>query len=143
MASEKSSAIVLRLVEFSETSLIVTLFTRDFGKVTALAKGARRPKGPFEAALDLLSLTRIVFLRKSAGRVIIIILASLTALGGLVSLVFTLGSAVSSVAGVTIGLIQAGSATLILCLAAAGSTGRWIRAAQQRPSYPQGGYQRY
>lgn len=66
MASEKSSAIVLRLVEFSETSLIVTLFTRDFGKVTALAKGARRPKGPFEAALDLLSLTRIVFLRKSS-----------------------------------------------------------------------------
>lgn len=66
MASEKSSAIVLRQVEFSETSLIVTLFTRDFGKVTALAKGARRPKGPFESALDLLSLTRIVFLRKSA-----------------------------------------------------------------------------
>ncbi|MEU4705860.1 hypothetical protein AB0G00_05455 [Nocardia salmonicida] len=85
----------------------------------------------------------LLFLRKSAGRVIIIILASLTALGGLVSLVFTLGSAVSSVAGVTIGLIQAGFATLILCLAAAGSTGRWIRAAQQRPSYPQGGYQQY
>ncbi|MEV4207357.1 hypothetical protein [Nocardia salmonicida] len=85
----------------------------------------------------------LLFLRKSAGRVIIIILASLTALGGLVSLVFTLGSAVSSVAGVTIGLIQAGVATLILCLAAAGSTGRWIRAAQQRPSYPQGGYQQY
>ncbi len=66
MASEKSSAIVLRLVEFSETSLIVTMFTRDFGKVTALAKGARRPKGPFESALDLLALVRIVFLRKSS-----------------------------------------------------------------------------
>lgn len=66
MASEKSSAIVLRLVEFSETSLVVTLFTRDFGKVTALAKGARRPKGPFESALDLLAVVRIVFLRKSS-----------------------------------------------------------------------------
>ncbi|MGW6698470.1 hypothetical protein [Nocardia sp. NPDC055049] len=85
----------------------------------------------------------LLFLRKSAGRVIIIILASLTALGGLVSLVFTLGSGVSSVAGVAIGLIQAGFATLILCLAAAGSTGRWIRAAQQQPNYPQGGYQQY
>ncbi|MFC9661612.1 hypothetical protein ACFVJ5_15355 [Nocardia sp. NPDC127606] len=85
----------------------------------------------------------LLFLRKSAGRVIIIILASLTALGGLVSLVFTLGSGVSSVAGVAIGLIQAGFATLILCLAAAGSTGRWIRAAQQQPHYPQGGYQQY
>ena len=66
MSSEKSLAIVLRSIEFSETSSIVTLFTREFGKVRALAKGARRPKGPFEAALDLLSLCRIVFLRKSS-----------------------------------------------------------------------------
>lgn len=45
---------------------MVTLFTRDFGKVTGLAKGARRPKGPFESALDLLSTVRIVFLHKSS-----------------------------------------------------------------------------
>jgi DNA repair protein RecO (recombination protein O) len=66
MASEKTRAIVLRIVEFSETSLVVTLFTEDFGKIGALAKGARRPKGPFEGALDLLALCRIVFLRKSS-----------------------------------------------------------------------------
>jgi DNA repair protein RecO (recombination protein O) len=66
MPSEKTRAIVLRVVEFSETSLVVTLFTEDFGKVGALAKGARRPKGPFEGALDLLALVRIVFLRKSS-----------------------------------------------------------------------------
>jgi DNA repair protein RecO (recombination protein O) len=66
MASEKTQAIVLRVVEFSETSLVVTLFTEHFGKIGALAKGARRPKGPFEGALDLLALVRIVFLRKSS-----------------------------------------------------------------------------
>ena len=66
MSSEKATAIVLRVVEFSETSSVVTLFTREFGKIRALAKGARRPKGPFESALDLLGLCRIVFLRKSA-----------------------------------------------------------------------------
>jgi DNA repair protein RecO (recombination protein O) len=65
MTAEKSLAIVLRLVEFSESSLVVTLYTRDFGKVSALAKGARRPKGPFEAALDHLAICRVVFLRKS------------------------------------------------------------------------------
>lgn len=65
MTAEKSLAIVLRLVEFSESSLVVTLFTRDFGKISALAKGARRPKGPFEAALDHLAICRVVFLRKS------------------------------------------------------------------------------
>ncbi len=66
MSSEKASAIVLRVIEFSETSSVVTLFTREFGKVRGLAKGARRPKGPFESALDLLALCRIVFLRKSS-----------------------------------------------------------------------------
>lgn len=66
MAAEKSLAIVLRVVEFSETSCVVTLFTRDFGKISALAKGARRPKSPFEAALDLLAVCRVVFLRKSS-----------------------------------------------------------------------------
>ena len=66
MASEKSLAIVLRVVEFSETSCVVTLFSREFGKLGALAKGARRPKSPFEAALDLLAVCRIVFLRKSS-----------------------------------------------------------------------------
>ena len=32
----------------------------------ALAKGARRPKGPFESALDLLAICRVVFLHKSS-----------------------------------------------------------------------------
>ncbi len=66
MAMEKSMAIVVRLVEFSETSLVVTLYTRDFGKIGALAKGARRPKNPFDFALDLLAVCRVVFLRKSS-----------------------------------------------------------------------------
>src|SRR5512143_2186053 len=66
MSSEKATAIVLRTVEFSETSLILTLFTREFGKVRGLAKGARRLKSAFESALDLLALCRIVFLRKSS-----------------------------------------------------------------------------
>lgn len=57
-------AIVLRLVEFSETSLVVTLLTRDFGRISALAKGARRLKGPFEGSLDLLSVCRINLIAK-------------------------------------------------------------------------------
>ena len=66
MSSEKSRALILRLVEFSESSCVVTLFTDRFGKIAALAKGARRPKGPFESALDLLAICRIVFLHKSS-----------------------------------------------------------------------------
>lgn len=67
MAAEKTTGIVLRVIAFSETSCIVTLFTREFGKITTMAKGARRPKSPFEAALDVLAICRIVFLDKSSG----------------------------------------------------------------------------
>ena len=66
MPSEKTLAIVLRVIDFSETSCIVTLFTRDFGKIGVLAKGARRPKSPFDSALDVLALCRIVFIHKSS-----------------------------------------------------------------------------
>lgn len=66
MSTEKSEALVIRQVDFSETSRVVTLFTRDFGKISALAKGARRLKGPFESALDLLARCQIVFIRKSS-----------------------------------------------------------------------------
>ena len=65
MPAEKTSAIVLRIVEFSESSCVVTLYTEDFGKISALAKGARRLRSPFEGAIDLLSICRIVFLRKT------------------------------------------------------------------------------
>jgi DNA repair protein RecO (recombination protein O) len=66
MATEKALAIVLRIVDFSETSIVATLFTDSLGKIGALAKGARRPKGPFEAALDLLAVCRIVFIHKTS-----------------------------------------------------------------------------
>jgi DNA repair protein RecO (recombination protein O) len=77
--SEKTDAIVIRHVDFSETSKIVAFFTRDFGKVAALAKGAKRLRGPFEAALDLLSVCRIVFLRKSASSLNLLTEAQLVA----------------------------------------------------------------
>jgi DNA repair protein RecO (recombination protein O) len=67
MAAEKALALVLRTTDWSETSRITTLWTREFGKVRALAKGGRRLKSNFENALDLLTLCTIVFLRKSSG----------------------------------------------------------------------------
>src|SRR6516162_6622800 len=67
MAAEKAQALVLRTTDWSETSRIATLWTREFGKVRALATGGRRLKSNFESALDLLTVCSIVFLRKSSG----------------------------------------------------------------------------
>ena len=67
MAAEKARALVLRTTDWSETSRIATLWTREHGKIRALAKGGRRLKSNFENALDLLNVCDIVFLRKSSG----------------------------------------------------------------------------
>ncbi len=64
---EKGEGILIRQVDFSESSKIVTLFTREYGKISAIAKGAKRLRGSFEAALDLLTRCNIVFIRKSSG----------------------------------------------------------------------------
>lgn len=67
MPAEKATGLVVRTTDFSETSRIVTLWTREFGKVRALAKGGRRLKSNFESALDLLTVCSMVLLRKSSG----------------------------------------------------------------------------
>jgi DNA repair protein RecO len=51
--NQNSSGIVLRARPFTETSLIVHLLTADLGLVSAIAKGARRPKSAFRGKLDL------------------------------------------------------------------------------------------
>ena len=67
MSQEKAEAIIIRQAEFSESSRVITLFSKEFGKFAALAKGAKRLKGPFDAAIDLLSRCHVVFIRKSSG----------------------------------------------------------------------------
>lgn len=66
MPANRSMALVLRAVEVFETSLVVTLFTRELGKVSALAKGGRRLKSPFQGGLDLLGVSDIVLLPKAS-----------------------------------------------------------------------------
>ena len=45
----KTQAAVLRTWDWSESSQVVTLFSRDLGKVAAVAKGARRLRNAFNA----------------------------------------------------------------------------------------------
>ncbi len=48
-----SQAVVLRSIEYSDTSLIVRLFTEIYGKVTVMARGARRPKHALQGMLSV------------------------------------------------------------------------------------------
>ncbi len=67
MPMERAEALVLRTTDWSESSRIATLWTREQGKVRALAKGGRRLRSSFESALDLLTHCSIVLLHKPTG----------------------------------------------------------------------------
>lgn len=67
MPPERATALVVRTTDWSETSRIATLWSREFGKLRVLAKGGRRLKSNFEVALDLLTVCDIVLLRKQSG----------------------------------------------------------------------------
>lgn len=53
MSIERATGLVLRTLQFTETSLIVRWLTPTWGRVSTIAKGARRPKSPFLGKLDL------------------------------------------------------------------------------------------
>lgn len=60
----KTEAVVLKSIKYRETSKIVTFYTRDFGKLKAIAKGARQPKNKFGSSLELMSYVLVVLYRK-------------------------------------------------------------------------------
>ena len=57
----KDSAICIRAIDYSETSQILTFFTRDSGKIGAIAKGSKRPKSSFGGPFEIFSYGKIVF----------------------------------------------------------------------------------
>ncbi len=60
----KTEAIVLRKLDFGDSSRIVHFFTFDYGKMSAIIKGARSPKSRTGAALDTFNYVQIVLYKK-------------------------------------------------------------------------------
>ncbi len=50
---QTATGIILRTRPLTETSLIVNWLTTEQGRISTVAKGARRPKSPFAGKLDL------------------------------------------------------------------------------------------
>jgi DNA repair protein RecO (recombination protein O) len=60
----RTEAVVLRTIDFGETSRIVTIFSRDRGKMGVMARGARNAKSRFGSTLEPLShIQAIVYYR--------------------------------------------------------------------------------
>ncbi len=67
-----TEGIVLRRVNFQETSRILTILTPDHGKVALIAKGVRRSKSKLAGGIELFSVSQITFLpgKKDIGTLI-------------------------------------------------------------------------
>jgi DNA repair protein RecO (recombination protein O) len=71
-AEECSPAIVLRTRDYAESDRIVTLLTRDYGKLSGIAKGAKASRRRFERKLEPFSHVNLFFRRRPNGQLVFI-----------------------------------------------------------------------
>ena len=69
---KKDQAVCLRTTNYSETSQVVTLFARDEGKLSAIAKGSKRPKSTFDGPLEVFSFGGIVYAPSRSGKLAVL-----------------------------------------------------------------------
>ncbi len=67
MAIQTTDGIVLKKQNLRETSIILTLFTKDFGKLSGIIKGARGPKAAIGNNPQVFTLNRVVFYERKRG----------------------------------------------------------------------------
>ena len=63
MASSSTTAILLRRIEYGDNDLIVTLFSLDQGKISAIAKSAKKSVRRFAGVLEPFSILDVVLTR--------------------------------------------------------------------------------
>ena len=60
----KTPAVILHSLDFAESDKLVTFFTRDFGKLRGIAKGAKRSRKRFGSGLEPLTCSAVCFFEK-------------------------------------------------------------------------------
>ena len=65
----KTRAIVLRRLDFGDTSRIAHFFTEEYGKLSAMVKGAKSPKSKTGLAIDILNVVELVLYKKDTREV--------------------------------------------------------------------------
>jgi len=60
----KTEAVILKTMKYRDTSKIVTFYTKEYGKLKGIAKGARTAKNKFGSALEPMTLSKLVVYKK-------------------------------------------------------------------------------
>lgn len=58
---QKVEGIVIRTTDYGETNKIVTIYSREFGKISAMARGAKKPKSRLAAISQLMTHGHFLF----------------------------------------------------------------------------------
>ncbi len=66
MPLRQTSAVVVRSLSYGESDRIVTFVTPDAGRLTGIAKGAKKSRRRFGAALELFTFVRLAYFEKPA-----------------------------------------------------------------------------
>jgi DNA repair protein RecO (recombination protein O) len=67
MIFERTPAVCLRKVDWSETSQVLRFFTPSRGKISCVAKGSKRKKSAFLAPFDILGVYDLIRIEKKPG----------------------------------------------------------------------------
>src|ERR1035437_2213847 len=60
----KTAAIVLSKLNYGDSSSIVSLFTKEYGKLSAILKGGRNPKSKLSLIVDPINYLEVIFYNK-------------------------------------------------------------------------------
>jgi DNA repair protein RecO (recombination protein O) len=63
MNTSRTSAVILRRINYGEADRILTLITRDFGKLALIAKGVRKEKSKLAGGIELMCESDISFVK--------------------------------------------------------------------------------
>lgn len=59
----KTLGIILRRTNYKEADKVVTLLTKDFGRIAVIAKGVRRPKSRMAGGIEPFTVSRVDFIK--------------------------------------------------------------------------------
>ena len=62
----KTEAVVLSKMNYGDTSMIASIFTEDFGRMSVIVKGARSPKSKYGRIVDLINHLSLVIYKKES-----------------------------------------------------------------------------
>lgn len=66
MPLQKTDGLILRSIPLGETSKILTIYSKDFGKISVIAKGARSARSRYGGTLETLNHVSVIFYYKES-----------------------------------------------------------------------------